>query len=157
LRTNTFAANKYLLETGDDERTDVIKAGYEIALGCAEGKDVYVAADIGPVSSVSENEKDLSNEDKLAEFKKIIDVFLDCGAEIFIFETMTSAAPLDEAVAYLRGKSPDAYIICQFALHPDSHTGSGIALASYLAQRIVCPQTRWDLTARAVPCMYCGI
>ena len=60
--------------------------------------------------------------------KKIIDVFLECGAEIFVFETMTSTKPLDRAVAYLKRKKPQVYVICQFAVHPDSHTGSGISL-----------------------------
>lgn len=129
LRTNTFAANKYLLDTDEDERTKILIKGYEIALKCAQGKDIYIAADIGPISSISESKEDISNEDKLAEYKKIIDIFIDCGAEIFVFETMTSAKPLDEAVAYLKNKKPDAYIICQFALHPDSHTGSGISLS----------------------------
>ncbi len=151
LRTNTFAANKYLLESDEDERTNVIKSGYAIALECAEGKDVYVAADIGPVSSVSENKKDLSNEEKLAEFKKIIDVFLECGARIFLFETMTSAKPLDEAVAYLRKLKPDAYIICQFALHPDSHTGSGISLGELFSAADKMPADALGLNCASGP------
>ena len=129
LRTNTFAANKYILETDDIKRSQIIKKGYELAKQCADGKDVYVAADIGPIGLVADGDAEITNEEKLDEYKKIIDVFLECDADIFLFETMTSAKPLDEAVQYIRRKKPDAYIICQFALHPDSHTGSGISLS----------------------------
>ena len=128
LRTNTFAANKYFLDGDEEERSQIIKSGYDIAIKAAENNGVFVAADIGPISSISDSRQEISNEEKLEEYKKIIDIFLDCGAEIFIFETMTSAHPLDAAVAYLKFKKPDAYVICQFALHPDSHTGSGISL-----------------------------
>ena len=67
LRTNTFAANRYLLESDGAQRREIIKKGYEIAMGCAAGKDVFVAADIGPISSISESEKDISNDQKLDE------------------------------------------------------------------------------------------
>lgn len=128
LRTNTFAANKYLLGIDDNTRSEIVIKGYEIAKECAKDNDMYVAADIGPISSSSDADKEITNEEKLEEYIKIIDDFLNCGADIFIFETMTSTSPLDSAIDYLRDKKPEAYIICQFALHPDSHTGSGISL-----------------------------
>ncbi len=134
LRTNTFAANKYLLSSDDRERSEIIRRGYELAVACAEGRDVYVAADIGPISSISDIDEEITNDEKLAEYKAIIDEFIDLGASIFVFETMTSITPLDEAVTYLRDKKPEAFIICQFALHPDSHTGTGIPLRELFSE-----------------------
>ncbi len=128
LRTNTFAANKFTLDSDDEKRSEIIRKGYELAERSADGKKVFVAADIGPISSISESEGEISNEEKLEEYKKIIDVFLECGAGIFIFETMDSTVPLSAAVSYLKSRKKEAFVICQFALLPDSHTGSGISL-----------------------------
>lgn len=69
---------------------------------------------------------EITQDEKLAEYKNIIDIFLKCGADVFVFETMQSTKPLDEAVKYLRQKHAEAFIICQFAVHPDSHTSAGI-------------------------------
>ena len=151
LRTNTFAANKYLLESDEAQRNEILKKGYEIAAQCAGGKDIFVAADIGPISSISESEKDISNDEKLDEYKEIIDVFLECGADIFVFETMTSVKPLDRAVSYLKNKKPDAYVICQFALHPDSHTGSGISLHELFSEADKIPADAIGLNCASGP------
>ncbi len=134
IRTNTFAANKYLLSSDEKERSEIIKQGYLIAKDCAEKEDVYVAADIGPIGSISNIDEEITNDEKLAEYKAIIDEFLSMDADIFIFETMTSTVPLDKAVAYLKQKKPEAYVVCQFALHPDSHTGTGISLAELFGE-----------------------
>lgn len=127
IRTNTFAANKYNLNMDEEKRTEIIKKGYEIAVSYANDKDIIVAADIGPVGSITDKAIEIPIEDKLNEYKAIIDIFVECGAEVFLFETMPSVELLDESVDYIRKRVEDAFIIVQFAVLPDAHTSTGIS------------------------------
>lgn len=127
IRTNTFAANKYNLNMNEEKRSEIIRKGYDIALSSVDGRDVCIAADMGPISSITDDAIEIPVEDKVAEYKSIIDVFVECGAKVFIFETMPTIDPLFEAVEYIRENVDDAFIIVQFAVHPDSHTSSGIS------------------------------
>lgn len=126
IRTNTFAANTQSLPVPLPGVLATVKAGYEIAAEAAGGKAV-VAADIGPIYS----------EDPAAtqeEYRAIIDTFLDCGANCFIFETFADTVDLEYAISFILSKKPDAEIIASFAISPDGQTRSGVGMDHLIGQ-----------------------
>ena len=120
IKTNTFGANKICLESDFDVVKQVIKSGYEIAIEAVDGTDAFVFADIGPIPF---------SEDKglFEDYKKIIDTFLDLGAENFIFETFNSYEYLQELSEYIKSIKPNAFILAQFAVSPEGFTRIGLS------------------------------
>ena len=117
IKTNTFSANSSLYRDFGTVR-EIIRAGFAIAQKAA-GEKVLVFADIGPCHS----------EDSLScreEYRRIIDVFLSCGARYFLFETFPESQLLLEAVKYLKTQRPDAFVVASFAVSPDGYTSQGV-------------------------------
>ncbi len=118
IKTNTFGANRLSLACDQQEVDKIIKKGWEIAKSAAEGTNVAVFADIGPIP-VAEGIT------VLEEYKKIVDIFKDCGAECFLFETFANYNILLELSAYIRLSKPHAVIITSFAVYPDGYSKEG--------------------------------
>lgn len=118
IKTNTFGANTIYLESDFTYVSSVIEAGYSLAHQAAEQQDVFIFADIGPVM-------DKKNSDILAQYKKIADVFLACGATNFLLETLPSDNQIHALCQYIKEKQPQAFIITQFAVTPDGYTKEG--------------------------------
>lgn len=125
IRTNTFSANTITLGISREEVKQLIKSGYAIAKQAAAGKEVFVAASIGPIDD-SNIEKDSINV--LDEYQFVVDVFLELGADLFIFETFSSLDYLKEITEYIKQKSSSAFILTQFAITPDGFTREGISI-----------------------------
>ncbi|MHC1684057.1 MAG: bifunctional homocysteine S-methyltransferase/methylenetetrahydrofolate reductase [Clostridiaceae bacterium] len=125
IRTNTFSANSITLDVSRELAKDIIKQGYEIAKDAAKGKDVFIGASIGPIYEAS-LEHDYTAI--LDEYKFVVDTFLSCGADIFIFETFSSLDYLVEISKYIKEKNNSAFILTQFAITPDGFTRKGISL-----------------------------
>lgn len=131
LRTNTFSANTITLQVSRDKVKEIIKKGYKIAKEAAEDKDVFVAADIGPIN-LSGTDKTL--EDVFDEYKFIIDVFMSEGADIFIFETLSNLNCLKEISEYIKEKNSSAFILTQFAVMQDGYTRDGISISNIVSK-----------------------
>ena len=127
IRTNTFAANREALDVTNEELKKIIVKGYEIAKDAAKGKDIFVAASIGPIRTNVEE-----NVDIFSEYKYIVDNFLEIGADIFIFETFSKLDYLDEISTYIKGKNKDAFIITNFAIMGDGFTRDGAVSYTHL-------------------------
>lgn len=125
IRTNTFSANSITLDISRELAKDIIKQGYEIAKDAADGKDVFIGASIGPIYEAS-LEHDYNAI--LDEYKFVVDTFLSCGANIFVFETFSSLDYLVEISKYIKEKNSSAFILTQFAITPDGFTRKGISL-----------------------------
>ncbi len=128
IKTNTFLANAPL--QGEENYEKIIRAAWQIAARAAEQAEGerFVFADVGPVL--------LEEEGALfQEYKKIVDVFLDCGAENFLFETMETKEALGEIAGYIKSKAPEAFFAVSFAASPEGYTRSG-----FLAKHLF-----WDL------------
>lgn len=119
IKTNTFGANRFSLACDQQEADKIIKTGWKIAKRAAEGTRAVVFADIGPIPVT---EGFIAFE----EYKRIIDIFLECGAENFLFETFANYDVLLELSAYIRLKKPQAVIITSFAVYPDGYTKEGL-------------------------------
>lgn len=125
IRTNTFSANTLNLRLPRENVKEIIQIGYNIAKEATFGKDVFIAASIGPIiNPTPENDK----IDILDEYKFVADSFLEIGAEIFIFETFSNLNYLGEISEYIKEKNKDAFIITQFAIMPDGFTRDGIGI-----------------------------
>ncbi|ADY57129.1 homocysteine S-methyltransferase [Syntrophobotulus glycolicus DSM 8271] len=118
IKTNTFGANVTCLDCPFEGVEEVIRKGYELARRAVAGSGVYLFADIGPIPF-------RDNENLFAEYQKIADLFLDLGAVNFLFETFSSAEYLAQIAAYIKEKSPQAFIITEFAVSPDGYTRQG--------------------------------
>lgn len=127
IRTNTFAANELSLECDFELVAQVIRRGYEIAMEACRGKDVFVFADIGPIPLQYES-------DFLVDYKKIVDVFLDAGANHFLFETFSSSEYLSELSNHIKNRNPQAFIITSFAVSPEAYTRQGHSASAIMAE-----------------------
>ena len=133
LRSNTFLVNAFEMGMDEESSKELLQKGYQIAKAVADDNDCYAAADIGPVTKEGRHAQEVSIPEILNEYKRIIDIFLEEGADIFVFETMAEVEPLKEAVTYLKGKAPQAFVLCQFAVRPDGYTRVGIGLSRLMA------------------------
>ncbi|HOV68890.1 MAG TPA: homocysteine S-methyltransferase family protein, partial [Clostridia bacterium] len=134
IRTNTFSANTYLLNDSWDKVAQVIAAGFSIAKSVAGLQDIIIAADIGPIPS------ELRQEEIYDEYKKIVDLFFEQGADTFLFETFSSTDYLDEIAAYIKGKSATATVITSFSLTPDGVTKNGTSAQELIDWKLSVPQ-----------------
>ena len=119
IKTNTFAANRFSLACEQSEVEQIIKKGWEIANEAVGNKAVAVFADIGPIPSTQGREEE-------PEYKSLADIFLQCGAENFLFETFSRYDIVLELAAHIRLKNPDAVIIASFAVYPDGYSKDGL-------------------------------
>ena len=132
IKTNTFRLNAPAL--GGDRKLlrEAIEAGWNLAAGAAKGRDAYVFADIGPISPAGDDRP-------LPYYQEIIEIFLDCGATHFLFETNSSAQDIPEAAALIRSSVPDAFILVSFAVQPDGYTREGFRGSRLLNETAACP------------------
>ena len=131
IRTNTFASNSMFFEN-EDEVVRNIRAGYQIACEAVEdycresgmqAEDFVIAADIGTIYDADHMEYDAV----FAEYKKICDTFLACGARCFVFETQADFTYIEPVAAYLKQKS-DVFIIAQFSFDKTGYTRAGLGV-----------------------------
>ena len=148
IKTNTFSANRPQLEQADnaaDMLRQVITAGWQIAQDAAAAADTppYVFADIGPIPPHGKS------DDLTAEYRELIDIFLELGADHFIFETFSNADHLPALAAYIRQQRPGAFIITSFAVQPDGFTHEGRSGRELLQTAANCP----DIDAAGFNCV----
>lgn len=118
IKTNTFGANRFSLACDQQEADKIIRNGWEIAKRAVEESNTVVFADIGPIP-VDEGIPVLD------EYKRNIDIFIECGAECFLFETFANYDIVLELSAYIRLNKPNAVIVTSFAVYPDGYSKEG--------------------------------
>ncbi len=119
IKTNTFGANRFSLSCEQSEVEKIISKGWELAQNAVENSKAVVFADIGPIPTSK-------GVDEEAEYRKIVDIFIECGAENFLFETFPRFDILLDISAYIRLKKPSATIISSFAVYPDGYSKEGL-------------------------------
>lgn len=125
IRTNTFSANTITLGVSKEELEKIIKRGYQIAKEAASDKDIFVAADIGPIN-ISGIDKTI--DDVYDEYKFIVDTFMSEGADVFVFETLSNLNCLEEVSRYIKEKNKSAFVLTQFAVMQDGYTRDGVSI-----------------------------
>ncbi|HEY5583341.1 MAG TPA: bifunctional homocysteine S-methyltransferase/methylenetetrahydrofolate reductase [Ruminiclostridium sp.] len=119
IKSNTFGANRFSLACEQQEVEQIIKEGWEIAQDVCKGHNVLVFADIGPIPVTEGNVT-------FEEYKEIVDMFIECGAKYFLFETFAHYDVLLELSAYIRLNKPETVIITSFAVYPDGYSKEGL-------------------------------
>ncbi len=135
LRTNTFAVNRALaVQKGIQEKSaqdvfirNCIRSAWQIAGDAVSksGYEAWMAADIGPIPEYLFYE---SEYDEQEEYRFLIDLFLECGAAIFQFETFSDIRMIQWAADYIKEKRPDAFVMASFAVNRNGYTSRGISL-----------------------------
>ncbi|MEG0835585.1 MAG: homocysteine S-methyltransferase family protein [Christensenellaceae bacterium] len=91
IQTNTFCANEPSLKNHhlDGQLYEINFEGAHLALECAKGKGVMVAASVGPTGLFFEPAGDLTFEMAVHIFKQQLRPIFDAGVRIVNFETFT--------------------------------------------------------------------
>lgn len=141
IRTNTFAANHTMaLNRGIGERPEqdayvkkVIQTGWKLASEAAvkRPEEIFVAADIGPVAETLFFDNEF---DETEEYRFLADCFLECGAEIFNFETFSDIKEVAKAARYIKEKCPEAFIMVSFAANRTGYTTRGISISRLFSE-----------------------
>lgn len=124
IKTNTFAANSSIIGEDKKEQKRIILEGFKLAKEAVEesGKEVFIAADIGPISADIYD----GHAEILEEYGFIVDTFLEAGADIFLFETFSDNKYLDILAKHIKNRT-DAFIINQFCLNRYGYTKNGVS------------------------------
>ncbi|MBN2853632.1 MAG: homocysteine S-methyltransferase family protein [Clostridia bacterium] len=100
IQTNTFTGNRIQLEKHglQDVTYEVNYQGTLLAKEAAAGKNVYVAASIGPTGVLMEPSGTMTFENAYEVFKEQIQAVIDGGADIINFETFTDVSEMRAAI-----------------------------------------------------------
>lgn len=95
---NTFGANRHKTEKCGYTTAELIAGGIRAARKAAEGTDVKVALDIGPIGQLLEPLGNLSFEQAYEIFREMVIAGAEAGADLIVFETMSDLHELKAAV-----------------------------------------------------------
>ena len=147
IRTNTFAANHAMaLSKGIHNRQEqdayvkkIIQTGWKLAQDAAQKRqeEIFVAADIGPVAENLFYEDEF---DETEEYRFLADCFLECGAQIFNFETFSDIKAVAIAARYIKEKCPEAFVMISFAANRNGYTTRGISISRLFAEAAQTPE-----------------
>ena len=134
LKTNTFGLPR-MAAAHVPGWQQLARAGWELgAQALAEaGGEGALFADMGPAP-------DTEADPAAQSYKAVAEVFLELGAENFLFETLSSDAGLAEAAAYIKSRRPDAFVLVSFAALPDGYTREGLSCREMAARMAACGQ-----------------
>lgn len=120
IRTNTFATNTYAMDLSWEEVQKNLKEGYRLAKKAAKQAGIYVAADIGQITSYQQTDRERLSE----EYVNICNTFLEEGANLFVFETFSDIEDIKKAVSVIGKK---AFVIVQFSVNQFGYSQSGLS------------------------------
>ena len=129
IKTNTFGLPR-MAAAGLDNWQELAAAGWRLACRAAEGTGAAVFADLGPAPATDA-------APAAQTYRAAAQVFLDLGAENFLFETLSTDEGVAEAAAFIKERRPEAFILVSFAALPDGYTREGRScreLAAYMAR-----------------------
>ncbi|MFZ5434507.1 MAG: bifunctional homocysteine S-methyltransferase/methylenetetrahydrofolate reductase [Calditrichota bacterium] len=123
ITTNTFGGNPLrLAEHGFERRTrEINRAGAEVARRAAE-ETAFVAGSIGPLNRMLEPIGKLSLDDARRAFREQALGLLEGGVDLFMVETMSNLAEIQEAIAAIRSLSGDIPIIATMTFTEEGKT-----------------------------------
>ena len=122
IRTKTFASNMVTFE-GDFKRVDEnLRQGYRLACQAAKEyeQEICVVADIGEIPLGTIKDKEAIAE----EYKELCKVFLEEGANAFVFETFSDMEELRPAIEMIGDR---ALVIVQFLVNQFGYSNSGLS------------------------------
>ncbi len=137
LRTNTFAANRAVLNIDEMKQRELIKAACQIAKKAVAAarsekmaEPIWIFGDIGPIHE----DGDTTSEDIRAQYQAMCDIFLEEGLDGIHFETFSSLTDIEPIVAYIKSKKEDMFVLTTFSVNRNGYTGAGISAARLFDQ-----------------------
>ena len=124
---NTFGAN--ILKYSEEELEGIISAAIENARAaakeCGDGRDKYVALDIGPTGKMLKPLGDFEFEDAVSVFKKTVDLGVKYGADLIFIETMSDSYEAKAALLAAKENSQlPVFVSCAFSEDGKLMTGA---------------------------------
>ena len=132
IKTNTFGLPR-MAAAGQPGWQELAAAGWALACRAAEGTGAAVFADLGPAPATED-------APAAGTYPAVAQVFLDLGAENFLFETLSTDDGIAQAAAYIKQRRPEAFILVSFAALPDGYTREGRSCRELAAQMARCGQ-----------------
>lgn len=135
IRTNTFAANTETLQESFSEVKKNIQAAVEIAKAAVDGKEAWIAGDIGPIPVSGAEDAKAASE----EYYEIAKTFAESGVRILDFETF---ADLDGILPAIRKISAeyDMFIMVSFSVNQFGYSAAGLSAKRLLADAAAVPE-----------------
>lgn len=125
---NTFGANELKLDGTGYSVEDVFKKAMEIAKE-VKGKDIFVAADIGPIGQLLEPMGTLSFDRAYEIFKRQVIAAETYGADLILIETMTDLYEIKAAILAAK-ENTNLPVFCTMSFEADGRTFTGCTPAS---------------------------
>lgn len=133
---NTFGANRLKYEDTPYDFRKLIKAAIknaQIARNMVDnGRDKFVALDVGPIGKLLKPIGDLEFEDAVNIFKEIIQTGVEAGADLIAIETMSDTYELKAAVIAAK-ETCDLPIIATVAFSEDKRLLNGADVKTVIA------------------------
>jgi methionine synthase I (cobalamin-dependent)/5,10-methylenetetrahydrofolate reductase len=134
IETNTYGANRLKLAGYglDDKAYEINHAGVRIAREAA-GERAFVAGAIGPLGIRIEPYGKTSAEEAQAIFRQQAEALLEGGVDLFVLETFSDVAEIQQALLAVRSIS-DLPIVAQITIQTDGNTSYGTAPETFTTQ-----------------------
>ncbi|HIW08184.1 MAG TPA: bifunctional homocysteine S-methyltransferase/methylenetetrahydrofolate reductase [Candidatus Faecalibacterium intestinigallinarum] len=129
IKTNTFSLPR-MAAAGAAGWRQLAREGWRLA-AYAAGDRAAVFADLGPAP-------DTEAGPAAESYKAVADIFLEKGAQNFLFETLSTDAGVAEAAAYIKSRCPGAFVLVSFAVLPDGYTREGVSVRALAARMAAC-------------------
>lgn len=125
IRTNTFAANRGSLDCSEEEQKEILIQGVKLAQEAVResGKEVFVAASIGPIPEAGQNA-----EKAVSEYMYMSRTLIEAGAEILLFETFPDYHMIMPVIMRIKEEKPEVFIMVHFCTNQYGYTNSGIGI-----------------------------
>ena len=132
IKTNTFGLPR-MAAAGQPGWQELAAAGWRLACQAAGDTDAAVFADMGPAPVTDA-------APAARTYQAAAQVFLDLGAENFLFETLSTDEGVAETAAFIKARRPGAFILVSFASLPDGYTREGRSCRELAARMAKCGQ-----------------
>ena len=73
-------------------------------------EEIFIGADFGPVGELEEQ----SASEVLRDYRQMCDVFLACGAKVFVFESQRDDKYVKQLADYVKERLADALVLVQY-------------------------------------------
>ena len=132
IKTNTFGLPR-MAAAGQPGWQELAAAGWRLACQAAGDTDAAVFADLGPAPVTDA-------APAARTYQAAAQVFLDLGAENFLFETLSTDEGVAETAAFIKARRPGAFVLVSFASLPDGYTREGRSCRELAARMAKCGQ-----------------
>lgn len=135
IRTNTFASNTETLQEDFAEVEKNIQAAVEIARDAVNGRDAWIAGDIGPIP-VNGAEDAAAAAD---EYYQIAKTFAECGVTVLDFETFADLDGILPAIKKICAEY-EMFIMVSFSVNQFGYSAAGLSAKRLLADAAAVPE-----------------